>query len=440
MKNNWNLNSWKNYQISQQPEWPNFQSLEKVLKELRQLPSIVFSGETRELRQQLIKVERGFGFILQAGNCAETFSDCNGPEIHNYLRLMNTLETILKNEFRYPILKIGRIAGQYAKPRSNNLEIVDGIEIPVFRGENVNSFIPNLNERIPDPLRLKEGYFRSVSTLNLIRAFLLGNYGDNKYFDDWFEFPCSDKISNSQLFERYKKGLSLNLSYTQNNNQSNNFFISHEALLLDYEEAFTRIDTTNGIYYNTSSHFLWLGERTRSLNSAHVEYLRGIGNPIGVKIGPNYNIDELLEIIKVLNPENSQGKIVLIVRLGINNFKNQFPLLVKHITKNSLNVIWMVDPMHGNTVNFMNKKVRYFDDILNEVLIFLNECYRLNIHPGGIHLEMTSKLVSECLGGVYGVKDSEVNFKYETIVDPRLNGAQVVELILEISKILKKQK
>jgi 3-deoxy-7-phosphoheptulonate synthase len=352
---------------------------------------------------------------------------------------MNTLEAILKNELRLPIIKIGRIAGQYAKPRSSNFEIIDGIEIPVFRGENVNSYIPNLNERTPNPLRLKEGYFMSVSTLNLIRAFLLGNYNDHKYFEDWFGFPNSIQISNSQLFERYKRGLSLNLISSQQNNESNNFFISHEALLLDYEQAFTRIDTTNGKYYNTSSHFLWLGERTRSLTSAHVEYLRGIGNPIGIKIGPNYNIDELLDIIRLINPENSNGKIVLIARLGIKNFKNQFPLLVKKITENLLNVIWMVDPMHGNTINFMNKKIRKYDDIFNETVIFIRECYRLNIHPGGIHLEMTSKLVSECVGGVYGVKNSEVDFKYETIVDPRLNGAQVVELILEISKILNRK-
>lgn len=438
MKNNWKIDSWKNCQISQQPDWPNLENLEIVLNELSRLPSIVFSGETRELIQQLVKVEKGFGFIIQAGNCAETFSDCNGPEIHNYLRVMNTLETILKNELSVPILKIGRIAGQYAKPRSSNFETVEGIEIPVFRGENVNSYNPNLNERTPNPLRLKEGYFRSVSTLNLIRAFLLGNYGNNKYFEDWFEFPCSDQILNSQLFERYKRGLSLNLISSQNNNESNNFFISHEALLLDYEQVFTRIDTTNGNYYNTSSHFLWLGERTRSLNSAHVEYLRGIGNPIGIKIGPNYNIDELLDIIKVLNPENLNGKIVLIVRLGVKEFKDQFPLLVKKVTENLLNVIWMVDPMHGNTINFMSKKIRKYDDIFNEVVVFIRECHRLNIHPGGIHLEMTSKLVSECVGGVYGVKNSEVDFKYETIVDPRLNGAQVVELILEISKLLKK--
>lgn len=437
MLKDWNIDSWKNYNATQQPRWTNNQLFTNVINELKSLPSIVFSGETRHLKKKLVEVEKGNAFILQAGNCAEAFSDCTGPEIHNFLRIMLALSEILELELNMPIIKIGRIAGQYGKPRSKDFENINGLDLPVFRGENINSTLNTLEGRLPDPLRLKEGYFRSVSTLNLIRAFTQGSYFQDEYRKDWYEFPFSKTLNNFDLFERYKLGISmlLNKPFCETEDL---LFISHEALILDYESAFTRIDTITDHYYNTSAHFLWLGDRTREIDSAHVEYLRGINNPIGIKVGPNANFKELIDVIKRLNPKNECGKIVLIIRFGILNIETLLNELIKEIKKTDLNLSWMIDPMHGNTKQVNGKKIRLFDDIFQETKIFIEECIKNNVFPGGIHLEMTSKLVTECVGGEFGVNFNEVEHLYESLVDPRLNGAQVIEFIIKISKLFNK--
>jgi 3-deoxy-7-phosphoheptulonate synthase len=434
MRNSWFKDSWKNFNLTQQPLWPSQIDLNNSIDTLEKLPSLVFSGETRNLKKRLKEVEVGNSFIIQAGNCAESFDDCHGPEIHNFLRIMNFMDEILKETFNLPILKIGRIAGQYGKPRSSDYEIINGQNLPVFRGENVNLINGNINDRTPNPNRLIEGYFRSVATLNLIRAFTQGNYSEENYRSDWFDFPYSENITESQLFIRYMEGIKEIKDVSFYNDKLSEIYISHEALLLDYETAFTRIDTIDGGYYNSSAHFLWIGDRTRHLNSSHLEYVRGIENPIGIKVGPNCNLIELIQIIKHINPENENGKVVLILRFGVDYLNQFFEALIYNVKKHDLNVIWMVDPMHGNTKTVNNRKVRYFDDILNETVNFFDICNSQNIFPGGIHLEMTSKLVTECIGGNLGVHYKELEFNYQSLVDPRLNGSQVIELLLEINK------
>jgi 3-deoxy-7-phosphoheptulonate synthase len=437
MLDNWDIDSWKKYKVTQQPKWPNSEHLNDVINDLKLLPSIVFSGESRHLKKRLIEVENGKAFILQAGNCAEAFTDCTGPEIHNFLRIMLALSEILELELKKPVIKIGRIAGQYGKPRSNDFENINGVNLPVFRGENINSTLETLEARLADPLRLKEGYFRSVATLNLIRAFTQGSYFQGEYRKDWYEFPFSSNLNNIDLFERYKSGISMLMKKSEYKS-ADLLFISHEALVLDYESAFTRVDTIAGNYYNTSAHFLWLGDRTRDIDSAHVEYLRGINNPLGIKVGPNANFKELVDLIKRVNPINESGKIVLIVRFGILNFESLFNELIKEIKKTDLNVSFMIDPMHGNTKQVNGKKIRLFDDIFQETKRFIELCVENNVYPGGLHLEMTSKLVTECVGGEFGVEFNEVEHLYESLVDPRLNGAQVIELIIKIAKLLNK--
>jgi 3-deoxy-7-phosphoheptulonate synthase len=433
----WHKYSWKKFDLSQQPIWPDNNELDSTINTLEKLPALVFSGETRKLKKMLIDVECGNSFIIQAGNCAESFKDCNGPEIHNFIRLMNFIEEILNKTFNLPIIKIGRIAGQYGKPRSCDFELINGLEMPVFRGENVNSSNETLNDRIANPNRLIQGYFHSTATLNLIRAFTQGDYHSENYRNDWFHFPYSEKIINSNLFKKYMLGMR-DVINNETCGKVSEIYTSHEALLLDYESAFSRIDTTQEGIYNTSAHFLWIGERTRYFNSAHIEYIRGIENPIGIKIGPNYNANEVIKIIKVVNPKNDKGKVVLILRFGFNDINQIFKKLIDKIKEHKLNVIWMIDPMHGNTKNISGRKVRFFDEILKETISFFDICYSENIFPGGMHLEMTSKLVTECIGGSLGVEDVELEYNYQSLVDPRLNGSQVVELLLEINKKYKK--
>jgi 3-deoxy-7-phosphoheptulonate synthase len=434
MYEEWQPESWKQFPALQQPPWPDIKSYDLILSKLKSLPALVFSGETRNLKEKLVEVNKGNSFILQAGNCAESFSECNGPEIHNYMRIMWAMTDILEKKSRKQVIKIGRIAGQYAKPRSSDLEIINEREFPVYRGDNVNSPEHDVDGRVPDPNRLLEGYYRSVATLNLIRAFEQGDYSDSIYKQDWFEFPYSEEIKKSEVFQRYVDRLSK--VAVGNFDRSSGFFISHEALLLGYEEAFSRIDTTTRGYYNTSAHFLWVGDRTRMLDSAHIEYLRGIGNPIGIKIGPHYKSEEIIQIIRKLNPLNREGKIVLIVRFGKDRIADMIHDLIVNIRASGMNVIWMVDPMHGNTYTFKGKKVRHFDDIIAEIRTFFGICREYNLPPGGVHLEITSKLVTECIGGTHGVYSSDLERNYESKVDPRLNGAQAIELALELSKLI----
>lgn len=432
--------SWREFPISQQPDWPDKEQLNEIIDELNKLPSLVFSGETRKLSRAIAEVNNGNSFILQVGNCAESFSDCNGPKIHNFLRIFLQMSMVLEFKTNKNVIKIGRIAGQYAKPRSSNTEIHNGIELPSYRGDMINDFLPNLSSRIPDPKRLKEGYFRSVATLNLIRAFMQGGYNDISNINDWESHFFSKEISNLDQYRKFAQEINYYFDKKPKdsflNKSDDQIFISHEGLLLEYEDAFTRLDTTFGGYYDTSAHFIWIGDRTRQANSAHIEFASGIGNPIGLKIGPNYNLDELIQIIQKINPANKAGRLVLIVRLGHEKINSLLKPLLNSIKTNELQVTWICDPMHGNTFTHNQFKIRSFDHIVDEIKSFFHICNQENIIPGGIHLEITDENVSECIGGICGINLENIGNNYVTKVDPRLNAAQALEIAFIVSELL----
>jgi len=438
MDSKWTKTSWRKYPIQQQPEWSNTQYHQSILDKLEHLPSLVFSGETRNLKKELANVNKGDSFILQTGNCSESFSDCNGPNIHNFIRIMMQMALAIENYSSKKIIKIGRIAGQYAKPRSSNYENINGEDIPTYRGDIVNGYTPTMDSRRADSGRLLEGYFRSAATLNLLRAFTQGGYSEINNLFDWKNHFFQEEISNLEYYKKLEQELSKSISYNNTSKQISKdiIYTSHEALLLDYEEVFTRIDTTTGDYYNTSAHTHWVGDRTRELEGAHIEFMRGVGNPIGIKIGPTHQIDETIQIIKKINPSNEEGKIMLICRMGKDDINNMLAPFIKKVKSNNLDVIWCCDPMHGNTFSHSGYKVRSFDDIISETKSFIDICKAENVIPGGIHLEITGDYVSECVGGVTGLSFGDLGKKYTTTVDPRLNAAQALEAAFIIGQSL----
>ena len=439
---NWTKRSWRKFPISQQPEWFDYRKYNEIIAQLSKLPSLVFSGETRMLSKGFKGVHEGRNFILLAGNCAESFSDCNGPKIHNFLRIILQMSMVLQFKSGKNVIKIGRIAGQYAKPRSSNFEIINGNKIPSYRGDIVNEFNPTLEARIPKAEKLLEGYFRSASTLNLIRAFIQGGYNDISNLNDWGKHLFSKDISELSYYRKFSKNITNSLKNMikdiPSNNDQNQIFISHEALLLDYEEVFTRLDTIYGGYYDTSAHFIWVGDRTRQLDSAHIEFIRGIGNPIGIKVGPDYVLEEVLNVIRKINPNNKNCRLALITRMGYENINEKLIPLFQAIKKNDLNVIWICDPMHGNTFTHNNYKVRSLEHIVEEIKLFFKLCRAEDIIPGGIHLEITDDNVTECIGGFSGLTLSNLSDNYCSKVDPRLNAAQALEVAFVVSELLNK--
>jgi 3-deoxy-7-phosphoheptulonate synthase len=442
MEAKWTPSSWRNFPVKQQPNWPDEKHLKEVVARLNELPSLVFSGETRKLREALTSVNEGNSFILQVGNCAESFNDCHGPKIHNFLRIVLQMALVIKYKTDRQIIKIGRIGGQYAKPRSDDYECINGEKIPSYRGDMVNDCTPTYEARIPNPDRLLEGYFRSAATLNLIRAFTQGGYNEIKNLRDWKEHFFSEDISKLPYYIKLEKDLTSALGNKEvifnATSERDEIFVSHEGLLLEYEEAFTRIDTTFGGYYDTSAHLIWIGNRTRQSDGAHVEFVRGIGNPIGVKVGPDYKLDDLLMLIKKINPKNEDNKLILISRMGHDRIKEKLKPLIQVIKSRKLNVTWVCDPMHGNTFAHNNYKVRSFDDIASEVKLFIEICKDENVIPGGVHLEITPENVSECIGGINGLTLSSISDNYVTKVDPRLNAAQALEMAFIVSELLNK--
>jgi 3-deoxy-7-phosphoheptulonate synthase len=444
MSNNWEKKSWKKFVTEQQPNWPKTELFNEVLLKLNKLPSLVFSGETRKLKEDLSRVNIGEKFILQIGNCSESFDDCNGAKIHNFLRLMLQIKTIIEFNTNKEVIKIGRIAGQYAKPRSSNTESINGDEIPTYRGDIINDYKPDSDNRTPDPLRLLEGYFRSASTLNLIRAFIQGGYNDISNFKNWEEHYFYKEIKLHEKYLSFSNKVDTILEKNQNNkNQFNSdpVYISHEALLLDYEESFVREDTTLKGNYSTTAHTLWIGNRTRQLNGGHIEFISGIENPIGIKIGPDYVIKEILQILSKVNPLNESGKVMLISRMGVKQIDSKLRPLMEAINMSqNNNVIWICDAMHGNTFNHNKYKVRKFKDISDEIKSFFSICFSLGITPGGVHLEMTEENVTECIGGVSNINLSDLDINYTTKVDPRLNAIQGLEIAFVISELINNYK
>ena len=434
----WSPQSWRSKPAKHIPEdYPDETALARVEQELANYPPLVFAGEVRTLRQSLAAVSRGEAFLLQGGDCAESFKEFHSDNIRDTFRVLLQMSVALTFGAAMPVVKVGRIAGQFAKPRSAPIETIDGVTLPSYRGDNINGMEFTAEARAPDPQRLLRAYGQAASTLNLIRAFANGGYADLRNVHRWnLEFvsgnpqedryrALADRISESIAF---MEACGVDGSEVRAIREVD-FFTSHEALLLGYESAMTRVDSTSGGWYDTSGHMVWIGDRTRQLDGAHLEFCRGIENPIGIKCGPSLDPDELPRILDVVDPKNEAGRIVLIARFGAGSTHSKLPPLVRKIQAEGRNVVWSCDPMHGNTIKTDNGfKTRPFDSILTEVKDFVDVCRSEGAYPGGVHFEMTGQNVTECLGGSQAISEGDLSSRYHTHCDPRLNASQALEL------------
>ena len=433
--------SWQSLPAAQQPEWPDPEALRKSLADLRSYPPLVFAGECDQLRDRLAAVARGEAFLLQGGDCAEAFDGVSADQIRNKLKTLLQMAVVLTYAASVPVVKIGRIAGQYSKPRSKSTETRDGVTLPVYRGDSVNGFPFTPEARRPDPERLKRMYNASASTLNLVRAFTTGGYADLRQVHAWNQ----DFVRNSpsgQRYERLAKEIDNALSFMNacgvdpEEFRTVEFFASHEALVLDYETALTRVDTRTGKLYDVSGHMVWIGERTRQLDHAHIEFASRISNPIGVKLGPTTTVDEALTLIDRLDPERQPGRLTFITRMGAGKVRDRLPELVEKVTASGAMPVWICDPMHGNTFEAeTGHKTRRFDDVLDEVKGFFEVHSALGTHPGGIHVELTGDDVTECVGGGDEVFVDDLHQRYETACDPRLNRSQSLDLAFLVAEM-----
>ena len=442
----WNPKSWQKKIALHQPVYKDTSELNKTIGKMSNFPPLVFAGEVRNLKAELAKCVNGDGFLLQAGDCAESFAEFHPNNIRDTFRVIMQMSVILTFAAGVPVTKVGRLAGQFAKPRSSPTEKKNGQELDSYLGDMINAIEFTKEGRTPDPKRMIDAYFQSASTQNLLRAFANGGYADLSYVQNW----NLDFVKNSSQGSAYKKIAnriteSLNFMNAFGINSTNSkqiyetdFYISHEALLLPYETSFARIDSTTGDWYDVSAHMLWIGDRTRQLDGAHVEFCKGISNPIGIKIGPKTNLDELPKLIEVINPQNVPGKIILIVRMGQENIKKIFPPILKTVTKDGFNVVWSSDPMHGNTEKSNSGyKTRNFLNVINEVKHFFEIHKSEGTKAGGIHIEMTGQNVTECLGGMQKISDEDLGNRYHTHCDPRLNASQSIELAFLLASSLK---
>jgi len=440
----WTTTSWRSLEAKQQPNWPNQKAYDDILREISFLPPLVFAGEIRTLRENLAEAGEGRAFVLQCGDCAEDFSRCTGPAIRELLKVILQMSVVMIYAGEKRVIKIGRIAGQYAKPRSSDTEMVNGQEISSYRGDMVNSPEPTPEARTPDPRRMLEGYFRAAATLNLTRAFTHGGYAALDRVQEWHR-ESLNSMPSGQKYEQLIRQITKTINFMKAIGIETNspvinqvtLFTSHEALLLGYEEAMTRRDSLTGNYYDCSAHMLWIGDRTRQLDGAHVEFLRGVKNPLGLKIGPNHNIAEIKQIISRLNPGNEPGRLTLITRFGVDKIESSLPPLIREIHKEGFKVVWSCDPMHGNTYqNEFGQKSRKFSDIMEEIRLFFQIHHSEGSIPGGVHLEMTGDKVTECTGGSSKLLDEHLHKNYQTTCDPRLNAEQSVELAFELAEML----
>ena len=444
----WKPNSWRNYPVVQMPTYPDESKVNSVEAKLSFKPPLVFAGEVQALKKSLALAEKGNAFILQGGDCAESFSQFSANGIRDTFKVLLQMAVILTYGSSIPIIKIGRIAGQFAKPRSSDVEIIDGIELPSYRGDMINDMEFNKTARQPDPQRLIDGYEQSAATLNLIRAFAQGGMANLEKVHEWTlgflnNTPETDKYREiaNRISEslNFMKACGLTSSSVPQLRETD-FFTSHEALLLNYEEALTREDTITAEkgWYATSAHLLWVGDRTRQFDHGHIEYLSGIQNPVGIKCGPSLEKDDLIRLLDKVNPNNESGKVVLICRMGSEKVNEHLPKLIKNVNANGKNVTWCCDPMHGNTIKASNGyKTRRVAEILNEVNNFFLVHKSEGTLPGGVHFEMTGSNVTECLGGANEVKESDLGSRYHTHCDPRLNGSQSLELAFLVSDLIK---
>ena len=442
----WQLDSWKKYKAKHIPDYKDPEHLNRVLETLKGFPPLVFAGEVRSLSNSLAEVAEGNGFLLQGGDCAESFSEFHADNIRDTFRVILQMAIILTSGTNLPIVKVGRMAGQFAKPRSSPTEQKNGQELESYKGDIINGIEFDETVRKPDPDRMLKAYSQAASTLNLLRAFADGGYADLRFVNSW----NMGFLKSGSEYERYRKLAnkiqeSLNfmdaLGVTTDNTpqlRKTDYYTCHEALLLPYEEALTRVDSTSGDIYDTSAHFVWIGDRTRFENSAHVEFCKGIKNPIGIKCGPSTDHDDLIKIIDKINPDNTAGRITLLARYGNDKVDNLLPKLIKRITDEGRIVVWSCDPMHGNTIKSSNgTKTRPFDEILSEVKKNIQLHNSLGSWFGGIHLEMTGQNVTECTGGIDEISESDLKDRYHTHCDPRLNANQAIELAFLIADELK---
>ncbi len=441
----WSKSSWKRYTALQQPTWPDQIEVDRVLADLSQLPPLVFAGEIRALKAQLAKAVKGEAFLLQGGDCSEDFSKVTAPNIRETLKVLLQMAVVLTYAGGKPVIKVGRIAGQFAKPRSSDTETVNGIEIASYRGDMVNRPEPLEAARIPNPKYMMKGYNMAASTLNLLRAFTKGGFATLQRVHSWNqEFVIQSPMGRS--YERLAKQIEQAIKFMEtigirtDNPQitQTELFTSHEALLLEYEEAMTRVDSTSNGWYDCSAHMLWIGERTRQVDGAHVEFLRGVLNPLGVKIGPTYDLDNIKRLVEILNPDNEAGRITLITRLGMKKIEKVLPPLLRGMKKEGFNIVWSCDPMHANTYTAESgHKTRNFNDILSEITCFFETHWSEGTVPGGVHFEMTGENVTECTGGARNIVDEELHNNYQTTCDPRLNAEQSLEVAFQIADMIR---
>ncbi|MDX2234106.1 MAG: 3-deoxy-7-phosphoheptulonate synthase class II [Hyphomonadaceae bacterium] len=443
----WTPSSWRALPARHIPtDYPDAEALARVEATLKGYPPLVFAGEARNLKGALARVAAGKAFLLQGGDCAESFKEFHPDNIRDTFRALMQMAVVLTFAGSKPVVKVGRIAGQFAKPRSEPTETIDGVTLPSYRGDTINGMDFTPEARVPDPQRLIQAYAQSASTLNLIRAFAGGGYADLHNVHRW----TLGFVADSPQGKRYRETadrISEALDFmeacgvtpeTSPQMKQVDVYTSHEALLLGFEEAMTRIDSTSGDWYDTSAHFLWIGDRTRQLDGAHVEFMRGVKNPIGMKCGPTLEPDDLLRLIDVLNPDNEPGRLTLIARFGAEKAAAGLPKIVRAVQREGRQVVWSCDPMHGNTLKTASGyKTRPFDRILSEVRTFMEALPAEGAYPGGVHVEMTGQQVTECLGGAAEVTEQDLSDRYHTHCDPRLNGAQALDLAFLIAENLR---
>lgn len=443
----WDKNSWRNYNILQQPIYPDKIALKEVENKLSNLPPLVFAGEARALKAELAQATLGKSFLLQGGDCAESFDNFSANGIRDMFKVLLQMAIVLTFAGGCPVVKVGRVAGQFAKPRSSDFEEQNGVKLPSYRGDIINGFDFNETSRVADPKRMIDAYYQSASTLNLLRAFSNGGLANLHEVHRW-NLGFLKKTEFEGKFEELASNLTQTLKFmeacgitTQNTPELNStkLYTSHEALLLPYEEALTRIDSLSGEWYDCSAHMLWIGERTRGENDAHVHFLSGIKNPIGCKIGPNAQPQDIINLANKLNPQNEAGRLNIIIRMGADKIQSVLPNLLNTAKKEGLNLLWSIDPMHGNTVKTSTGfKTREFDKIMKEVKSFFEIHQSCGTIAGGVHLEMTGQDVTECTGGSFKLTEFDLKDRYETQCDPRLNADQALELAFMIADLVKK--
>jgi 3-deoxy-7-phosphoheptulonate synthase len=448
-KTAWSPDSWRDRPIKQVPAYPDLSALAAMEEKLGHYPPLVFAGEARRLQEQLAKAADGRAIVLLGGDCAESFADFTANILRDSFRVLLQMSVVLTFGASLPVVKMGRMAGQYAKPRSSDNETINGETLPSYRGDIINGPAFTPEARVPDPARMETGYFQAASKLNLLRAFASGGYADLHRVHGW----NLGFVERSPLAERYRDlahRIDETLSFmtacgmtseTTRDLRETDFYVAHEALLLPYEQALTRVDSTTDEWYGCSAHFLWIGDRTRQADGAHVEFLRGVKNPIGMKCGPTLEPDDLLRILDTLNPGNAPGRMTLISRMGADKIAARLPPLVRAVQRSGHKVVWITDPMHGNTITLANNvKTRRFDAILSEVRDFFDVHAAERTWAGGVHVEMTGQNVTECIGGAHRLTEANLGERYETFCDPRLNAEQSLELAFLVAEELKRRR